>query len=277
MTPLVIDSFDRVGKPPDTANYMVRSSLCGGQASIHSAKISTKLVLSGTEIYTTPESRFCLAPSQFLLAMPGEYQLTVESPATGCCFYFDFNYVSRLMSELISEDLEGGDGNIPSIKTLRLPIQGSQLGLFMRAIANKQLEPDVDILATYLAQSAIDISCLSDKLPCQRKSTQQELVSRLEIARAYLMDAGNSQVTLQDLERASCLSRFHLVRSFACVYGAPPLRFHQNLKLDAAQKQIKAGVPKKVIAEQLGFLSATSFSRAYRRRHSCSPSEDQNK
>jgi hypothetical protein len=175
MTPLVIDSFDRVGKPPDTANYIVRSSLCSGQATIHSSKISTKLVLSGAETYATPEGRFCVAPGQFLLAMPGEYELTVGSSATGCCFYFDFNYVSRLISELISEDLEGGDGNIPIINTLRLPIQGSQLGLSISAVANNQLEPDVDILATYLAQSAIDISCLSDKLPCQKKTLGESL------------------------------------------------------------------------------------------------------
>jgi hypothetical protein len=56
-------------------------------------------------------------------------------------------------------------------------------------------------------------------------------VTRLEIAQAYLIDAGNNEVTLQDLERASCLSRFHLIRSFTCVYGAPPLEHcHTDLR-----------------------------------------------
>ena len=276
MTPYFINSYEQVGPKNTHANYIVRSNLAQGQAQIHSPNISAKLLLAGSETYKSGGNRFAVRCGQFLLAAPGEpFELTIESFAHGCCFYFDLNYVSSLISEILSEDIEGGDGDIPSIKTIRLPTRSSRAGVLMQAVAKNALNADINLLATYLAESIVTLSNLSANLPFKRESTRQELLTRLEIARTFIADAGNNQISLSDIERASCLSRFHLIRLFTNVYGVPPLRFHQNLKLDKARERVKAGTPQKIVAEELGFSTVSSFSRAYRRRHSCSPSIDQ--
>lgn len=276
MTPYLINSYEGIGPKPTSSDYLVRSSLNQGRAQIHSANFSAKLLLTGSENYTSASNRFALGSGQFLLTAPSEsFELTIESHAKGCCFYFDPNRVSRLMSEVLSEDIEGGSDDVPDVKTIRLPIRGSQVGLLMQAVANNRLDADANVLATYLAEHIIYLANLSANLPCKRASTRQELLVRLEVARTYIVDSGSHHLSLTDIEQASCLSRFHLIRSFTNTYGVPPLRFHQNLKLDIAKKQIKAGVPQTVVAEELGFSTVSSFSRAYRRRHGYSPSEDQ--
>jgi AraC-like DNA-binding protein len=235
----IIDSFGDVGKSPVCKNYIVRSNLSVGQAQSCSSTVSAKMVLAGSETYAASGVRFPIRQGQFLLAVPGEtYELTVGSSALGCCFYFDLTYVNRLLSEILSEDLDGGDGSVFNLHTLRLPQLGSTLGQLMFAMANKTIAPDFDTLTIALAEHACYLSRLDAKLPYQRNGTRRELVSRIELARSYLLEAGNNTVTLSELERASCLSRYHLVRAFTLVHGIPPLRFHQNQRLDAAREQI---------------------------------------
>lgn len=267
-----ISSYEEVGPSSTFNNYFVRSDLGQGEAKIHSQGISTKMLLTGSEVYESMGNRYAIRNDQFLLTAPDEsFELTVKSAAVGCCFYFDLNYVERLMSELISEDLEGGDDTTPNFQTLRLPTRNSALGLNMQAVAKNLIDPNANILATLLAETIVNASYLSAKLPCKREKTRRELLSRLEAARAFILDAKNTQISLQDIERASCLSRFHLNRSFALAYGTPPLRFHQNLRLDIARGRIKAGAPLSDISEELGFSTVSSFARAYRRRHNTSP------
>lgn len=271
-----VNSYNEIGPKPARTNYVVRSSLDRGQATIHSLSISAKLVLTGSEMYQSSDSRFSVGPDQFLLTTPDEsFDLTVAASAKGCCFYFEPGYVNSLLSECLSEDLEGGDVAVPSIKTTRLPVRSCSFGLSMYSIAKSATDIDVDLLSAHLAESIVNLSHLSKSLPFKRDSTRQELLARLEIARTFIVDARNESISLADIESAACLSRFHLIRLFTRVYGVPPLRFHQNLKLDTAQEQLKAGVPQKVIAEALGFSTVSSFSRAYRRRHNRTPSEDQ--
>ncbi|TQV78191.1 helix-turn-helix domain-containing protein [Exilibacterium tricleocarpae] len=278
MRPFFVDSYEGIQQPPANASYIIRSHLSRGKTQVCSPKISTKMLLSGAEVYTSTESRFSIRQGQFLITAPAEeLELTIASSAVGCCFYMDVDYVHRLTAEMISADLEGGDGEVPAVTTTRLPLNGSQLGLSMLAVANHRLDPDADVLATSLAETTVYLSHLRANLPCRRQSTQRELVARLEVARTFLIEAQDRAVSLRELESACCLSRFHLNRSFARVYGTPPLRFHQNLRLDAARERLGAGEPQRTIAEDLGFSALSSFSRAYRRRHHHAPSADQPK
>jgi len=271
-----IDSYEGIGPQSTSTNYIIHSDLARGEAQVHSPNFSTKMLLAGSERYESENNRFSIKRDQFLLTAPDEpFSLTIDTSAVGYCFYFDTDYIKSLMSELISEDLDGGEGAVPSMRTIRLPINSSRLGLSMLAIANNTLHADTDSLSTDLAETLINLSSLSAKLPCKREKTKQELLARLEIARTFIIDEQNNSITLLDISRASSLSCYHLNRSFSAAYGVPPLRFHQNLKLDAARKKIMAGFPQSMVAAEIGFSTTSSFSRAYRRRHNCSPLHDE--
>lgn len=276
MTTFHVEGYDGVSEPITAAHYVVRYRLPRGRACIYSPKVSAKLVLTGSEIYTSDDGYYVVHPGQLLITAPDEqFDFNVKSSANGCCFHFDLHHVRRLMSEMMSDDLDGAAGDAPEITTIRLPLHASQLGLSLHAVADGNCSPDFDTLSAFLAESAVYLSRLGTKLTQKRESTRRELIARLEVARAFLADAVDRSVSIQELEQVSCLSRFHLIRSFARLYGAPPLRFHQNLRLDAARVQLGAGLSQDAVAELLGFSTTSSFSRAYRRRHDRPPSADQ--
>lgn len=268
-----VNEYQDIGPKPCGNNYLVKSRLCRGSIRLQSANFSAKLVMFGCESYQATADRFSVNHGQFLLAVPGEdLKLNVASTAQGCCFYFDPGYIRRLISEFSSPDIEGAGGNIPYLGSIRLPYQSSSFGLAIRAVAQNKLDADIHLLSMSLAETLVNLAQLKQRLYCQRPATQRELLTRLELAKSFILDAKYQQITLGDIESAACLSRFHLTRLFAKVYGAPPLRFHQNIKLDIARTQIAAGVPLKQVAEELGFSTVSAFSRAYQRRHNSRPS-----
>lgn len=267
MTSYFIDQYDSSTPLQASPNYIVRSELGRGQLGIQSSCISAKMLLSGSETYTSDDRRFPIHTHQFLLAEANApLSLAIDSSAKGCCFYFSTEHINQLVAELISEDLEGGDQPLPSLETIRLPLHGSEFGQTLKAIAHKQQPHHWDSLLALLAESLVHWSHLSNSLTAQRKQTRQALLVRLEMARSFIIDNRYHDISLEDVEAAACLSRYHLSRSFAQIYGVPPLRFHQNLRLDEAHQHRLSGVAAKTLAKQLGFSTVSAFNRAYRRR-----------
>ena len=165
----------------------------------------------------------------------------------------------------MAQDIEGSDDEIEPLNTVKLPINSSQFGKMIFAISNRELVADIDVLTTLLAENISQLSNISRRLSTARLSTRQALLSRLEVARTFIAEAKDSHITLSNIERESCLSRFHLIRLFTQVYGTSPMRYHQNIKLGHARTLLKTGMPQKEVAEKLGFSTVSSFSRAYRR------------
>jgi len=69
------------------------------------------------------------------------------------------------------------------------------------------------------------------------------------------------------------LSRFHLTRMFSEVYGAPPLSYHRQLRLDLAAIRLRLGATTPTaLAHEMGYGSLSAFSRAFRSRFGFPPS-----
>lgn len=90
-------------------------------------------------------------------------------------------------------------------------------------------------------------------------------------AREYLEEHFAEPVSLGELERVAHLSRFHLVRSFRARYGLPPHAFQVQLRLAAARKLIRDGVPLAQVAAEAGFADQSHLGRHFRRIWSVTP------
>lgn len=271
-----IDDFDSTRGLPKGESYYVRSSLSGVHSKSEAPSISTKLVYSGLERYTACGTRFNVRKGQFLLVPPGQqYEIDIEEQTTGCCFYYQQAHFDQLFSELISDDLEGATQSDSILfSPICLPASSTRIGKLISAIANYELEVDSDFLTCELVHSVAELSKHYQKLAHKKLSSKRELISRLELARAYILDNLNAPLNLKSLEAECNLSKFHMVRAFTLAYGEPPLRYHQNARLDLAKQRVSSGEPISDICFDLAFSSLSSFSRAYQRRHSCPPSQD---
>lgn len=79
-------------------------------------------------------------------------------------------------------------------------------------------------------------------------------------------------VTLAELSAAAGLERRTFLRRFAAATGMTPMDYCQAVRLARAREFLESGrMPLKRIAETLGYVDQSSFSRAFRRAHGVPP------
>lgn len=68
-------------------------------------------------------------------------------------------------------------------------------------------------------------------------------------------------------------SREHITRNFLSAYHTTPIKYFNSLRMDAALKKLSAGTLVKVVADDLGYASAYSFSKAFKKYFGLSPEQ----
>jgi len=258
-----------------TQPYVVRSSGVVGDFHLASSFVSVKMVLQGEERYHGAVGGSSVVPGRFLLAAAGDaLDLSIRAGTRGVCAYFDAALLELLVAEALTTDIEGGANTDAVVWSINLPVNTSRFGRAFKRCALSGMLPEHDDFSALLAELIGDLHLANRELPHQRQQSKREIISRLETARGFILDHQHQDITLDDIAEAACLSKFHLLRQFATIYGLPPLRYHQRVRLVTARQRIMNGESISFIAEQLGFANVSSFSRAYQRCHGRRPSCD---
>jgi transcriptional regulator GlxA family with amidase domain len=79
------------------------------------------------------------------------------------------------------------------------------------------------------------------------------------------------RLSLADVARAACLSRFHFHRAFVDVWKRTPHEYLTTIRLSRARELLEAGVPVEETCSAVGFESVSSFSRLFRSIHGIPP------
>lgn len=88
------------------------------------------------------------------------------------------------------------------------------------------------------------------------------------LARAldYIRDHLCDSISLEDLAKAACISRFHFARQFRVATGLSPMEFVLNTRVEAGREILRRGELKiSTLAVALGFFDQSHFTRAFRR------------
>jgi AraC family transcriptional regulator len=110
------------------------------------------------------------------------------------------------------------------------------------------------------------------RIPAAKTSTREELFRRLEIAREYLHGNATRQISLEDIAREACISRYHLHRIFKRVFQQTPHSYLTALRLARARSLLEHGSTVTDVALDVGFHSVSAFSRIFHARYGCPPS-----
>jgi AraC-like DNA-binding protein/mannose-6-phosphate isomerase-like protein (cupin superfamily) len=99
---------------------------------------------------------------------------------------------------------------------------------------------------------------------------ENEMIGRVK---RHVREHLASEIRLDDLASAACLSRFHFVRRFGEVAGMPPMRFVREARLDAARTLLlTTNLPHREIARRVGLGDQCQLARVFRRLAGYSPS-----
>jgi AraC-like DNA-binding protein/mannose-6-phosphate isomerase-like protein (cupin superfamily) len=94
--------------------------------------------------------------------------------------------------------------------------------------------------------------------------------STLDRAREYLHDRISEDVSLDDLERETGLTKFHLLRAFRNRFGLPPHAYQLWQRILRAKRLLKSFSPS-YVAFECGFSDQSHFTRVFRAHTGTTP------
>jgi AraC-like DNA-binding protein len=108
--------------------------------------------------------------------------------------------------------------------------------------------------------------------------TRKELLRRLHTGRQYMDENFLKIDEISEVATISNLSTFHFFRSFRQAFGTTPYQYILNKRLDMAKSMMNdPGTSLSRIASTCNFSDLFTFSKAFKRRFSVSPSQFQTK
>ncbi|MGF6812447.1 AraC family transcriptional regulator [Paraburkholderia sp. Clong3] len=88
----------------------------------------------------------------------------------------------------------------------------------------------------------------------------------------YIESHFAGELTLDDIARCGCVSRFHLARAFEAATGMPVMRYVRARRLGEAARRLADGAPDILaVALDAGYGSHEAFTRAFREQFGLTP------
>lgn len=251
--------------------------------------LSLKYMLRGSARYTVNRREYAVGHGQCLLLNEGTpYSIAIESTEVVESFvvFFQPNWVTAMLRAhvdsidgLLDEPFRDDDGEFQFQETL-YPLDG-HLEHAHRQLRRQHAYGDGDSdMCEELADDLLG-ACVrrqagilreSRRLRGRRKATRVELHRRLRIARDFLLSNYPSRISLDQLARVACLSRFHLSREFKALYGSPPMSYLSDLRMRRATELLRTSTKSVLdVCAEVGFESPTTFSTRLRRRTGLNP------
>lgn len=112
------------------------------------------------------------------------------------------------------------------------------------------------------------------KINAIKRTTKEELYKRLFVAREFIEDnASENVLTIGDMAKEACLSKFHFLEKFKELYGITPHQYLIELKTKKAYQLLQKR--QRSVAEvcyAVGFESISSFSCLFKKKFGIFPS-----
>ncbi len=116
----------------------------------------------------------------------------------------------------------------------------------------------------------------SDLGPTLRHFTLADsAAARVRTAARWIYARFSEPLGIDAIAAAAHMSPASLHRHFKAATGMSPLRFQKHLRLQEARRLLLAGdITAALVAERVGYVSATQFNREYRRAYGLPPGQD---
>jgi AraC-like DNA-binding protein len=135
--------------------------------------------------------------------------------------------------------------------------------LLHEAAAGERSEDWLETQALLLMDELLGDLALPRAAP---RSAGAELQRRLRLAADYIDTCHAEPLTLDDMARVACLSRYHFVRHFRALHGITPYAFLLRKRACVARRLLAAGeADREAVALTVGFANRFALARALQR------------
>lgn len=111
-------------------------------------------------------------------------------------------------------------------------------------------------------------------IPAVKISTRKEMLRQVTMGKTFMDDCFADDIRIQDVARASNMSRYHFFRLFRAAFGISPHQYLCQKRLQNGRELLLSGqAPVFDVALRCGFADLPSFSKAFKRRFGVCPSD----
>ena len=256
------------------------NALVGGRGRYYNERfagpLSIKSVIRGSAIWNVGGARFEVTPQMALIVNDGEeYTIEIDSRElveTSCIFFARGFVEEAFESATTSSGSLLSSSRMPSMEfSERWSFNGALLTALQQACDNRD-DASVYDLANALVRLRGDIDVRIARMPLLRASTREEIRRRIERGVAFIHASIDSSITVADVAREACLSRFHFHRLFTSITGETPHRYIARLRLERARAMLRERNRSVAeIALASGFATPSAFSSAYSKHFGIPP------
>lgn len=127
-------------------------------------------------------------------------------------------------------------------------------------------------LLVHIYQQQVGWQKHSKEISAIKKATKKELLARLTVAIDYIHTNYNTLLSLDELAKVSCMSKYHFLRVFKEVCKTTPYQYIKTVRLDKAGQLLKTTkMPVEQIATVVGYEDISTFSRGFRQQFEYAP------
>jgi AraC family transcriptional regulator len=278
---------------PDHASFGADNLVLHAKGRRHVVKdfpgpLSIKTVMSGEVGWIVGGRNIVVDARSFLVLGEGQkYSMDMDAPrpVETCCAFFRRGFVEQVSQDMTSPlqaSIDEPQRFAPPLQFLSrlhsdtkgriLPHLWSLASRCSDQLQPSSFEEDFLILSTELVKLYREIAVQIARVPAAKASTREELFRRLQLAREYLHSSVDQRISLEEVARESCLSRYHLHRSFTNVFRRTPHAYLTALRLEKARSLLQDGHSVTDACMEVGFTSVSSFSRLFRAHFDSPPS-----
>jgi AraC family transcriptional regulator len=250
--------------------------------------LSIKTVVRG-EVQWIVEDRCLVVDSKtFIVLADGQrYSMNINcaKPVETCCVFFRSGFVEEVAQDAttpLEASLDSPWRDAPQLAFLSR-LHSDPDRAFLPAIwsladrCSEELQPSsFEEHFLMLSQNVLmfyrEVKAQFLRVPGAKTSTREELFRRLQIAREYLHESVGRRISLEEVSREACISRYHLHRAFRRVFRLTPHAYVTALRLNRARSLLQSGRPVTDVAMDIGFTSVSAFTRLFRSRYGVPPS-----
>jgi AraC family transcriptional regulator len=226
--------------------------------------------LSGASWVTVENRKLFVPAGYFFISNEGqEYTLEVDNQKTETFnIHFGSHFTAQAFQSLRSSEFEPGNGNkTPEFRNRLIPFDDVTKNLIQKIKSNQSDIAEQEYLyelLNHLIKREKDIIKLSETLPVLKKATRDEVFKRLLTSVDYVYSSSSQKLSLDELARTACLSKFHFLRLFKSTFNKTPYQFINEVRIGRAKEfLLSKELSVREIAHQTGFESSSTFSRTF--------------
>jgi AraC family transcriptional regulator len=250
--------------------------------------LSIKSVVRGEVSWFVNDRALLVDANSFLILNDGQiYSMDIDAaqPVETYCAFFQSGFVEQVGQDMRSSLQSSLDAPFREAPPLRfqsrlhldtrgliLPQLWSVTERCIRQLQPSSFEEEFLMLSRMLLSLQDEIAAQIARVPAAKASTREELFRRLQVAREYLHGNADRSISLEEVSREACVSRYHLHRAFKQVIGQTPHAYLTTLRLARAHALLQSGEAVTNVAMQVGFSSLSAFTRVFRDHYGYPPS-----